>query len=282
MMKPLPMTGPRRAALAIGIPLALLTFGIAGLNLVAWAAQGNYHVNLTVPIHGRTASLTVGSGRITLRRGPAGGIHVSGTAHYTFTKPHVGWLNTSSGVILDSQCHRLNQIAGRCSFDYTVALPPGVNAQVTDRAGDLLANGLDGPVSLQSNAGEIRLESLSGDVQVRGRAGEIIGQDLTGAVLAASNAAGNISLTDLTSQDVTVSNTAGDITVAFVKVPQRVTITEAAGDVNIVLPRGNTSYDIQTSTSVGHVTIGPGVVINTASQHVISVTSRAGDITITE
>jgi len=282
MMKPLPMTGPRRAALAIGIPLALLSFGYAGLNLVAWAAQSRYHVNLTVPVHGRTASLTVGSGSITLLRGAVGGIHVSGTADYAFTKPRIGWLNTSSGVILDAQCHRLNQIAGRCSFDYTVALPPGVTAQVTDRAGDLTTSGLAGPVSLQSDAGDIRLESLSGDVRVRARAGEIIGRDLTGAVLAASNAAGNISLTDVASQDVTVANRAGDVTLVFAEVPQRVTITESAGDVNIVLPRGNTSYDIQTHTSAGHVTIGPGVVINTASLNVISVTSRAGDITITE
>ncbi|HEY5990186.1 MAG TPA: DUF4097 family beta strand repeat-containing protein [Streptosporangiaceae bacterium] len=282
MIDPLPITGPRRAALAIGIPLALLSFGFAGLNLVAWAAQSSYHVNLTAPVHGRTASLTVGSGHISLWPGTPGGIHVSGTAHYAFTQPRVGWLNTSSGVILDSHCRRLNQVAGRCSFDYAVALPPGVDANVTDKAGDLTARGLASPVSLQSNAGDIRMDSLSGDVRVRARAGEIIGRDLTGAVLAASNAAGNISLTDLASQDVTVTNRAGDITLTFATIPQRVTITESAGDVNIVLPRGNTSYDIQAHTSAGHVTIGPGVVTNTASSYVISVTSRAGDITITE
>jgi Toastrack DUF4097 len=282
MIEKLRMTAGRRVALIIGVPLAVGSFGLAGLNMVAWTAQDSAHVSLTAPVHGRSASLTVGSGRITLVRGSAGGIHVTGTAHYSFSKPRVSWLNTSSGVTVDSQCRWLNRIAGRCSFDYTVALPPRTPAQVTDKAGDLTATGLAGPVTLNSDAGEIRFSSLSGNVRVSGRAGQIIGQDLTGQVLVASNAAGNISLTGLASQDVTVTNRAGDITVAFTTVPRRVTITESAGDVNILLPPGSTSYDVHTRTQAGQVTVAPSIVVNAASPHVITVTNRAGDITITQ
>lgn len=282
MLKPLPMTTARRAALAIGVPLALLSFGLAGLHLVAWAAQDSYHVSLTVPVHGRTATMSFGSGHITLRPGTAGGIHVTGRAHYAFTRPRVTWRETPSGVIVDSQCHQFSGLAGRCSFDYTVAVPSGMNTHVTGKAGELTASGLAGPLTLESSAGDIRLSALSGDVRVRGRAGEITGQDLTGAVVAVSNEAGEISLRGVASQDVTVTNRAGDIIVVFVEIPQRVIITQAAGDVSLVLPRGNTSYDIQTSLSAGKLSTGPGVVRNAASQHLISVTDRAGNVTITE
>jgi Toastrack DUF4097 len=281
MVSSLAMTRPRRVALAIGAPLALLFFGAAGLNVVSWTAQASYHVDFTARTRGHTASVTVGAGQIALRPGTAG-VHVTGTAHYAFSRPRVSWRDTASGVIVDSRCRVINKIAGHCAFDYTIALPPGVGANITDRAGNVAAQGLTVPLTLRSNAGDIGLWSLSGDVQARTQAGEINGRGLSGTTLTAVSGAGDIRLAGVTSPQVTVNNRAGDITVAFARAPGQVRITDSAGNVRLVLPPGNTSYDIHTAAPAGRVSVAASVPVSSRSSHVIFVTDHAGNITVTE
>ena len=72
MTNRLPMTPARRAALVIGIPLALLVIGWTALTAVAFAGLGSSRVSLAVPFHGRTAVVSVDEGDMQRRPRPAG------------------------------------------------------------------------------------------------------------------------------------------------------------------------------------------------------------------
>ena len=66
MTNRLPMTPARWAALVIGIPLALLVIGWTALTAVAFAGLGSSRVSLAVPLHGRTAVVSVDEGDISV------------------------------------------------------------------------------------------------------------------------------------------------------------------------------------------------------------------------
>ena len=61
MTGPLPLTPGRWVTLAIGVPVALALIAWTGLNVVAAVGVGSYRVNLTVPVHGRAATVRAGA-----------------------------------------------------------------------------------------------------------------------------------------------------------------------------------------------------------------------------
>src|SRR5262245_62673190 len=114
----LPMTPGRWVALVIGAPLALLVIGWTALTAVAFAGLGSSRVNLAVPVHGRTAAVSVDEGDITAGPGPAGEIRVHGTLHYSIVRPKLPWQGPRPPTALPAPCRRP---PGTCSLTY--ALP---------------------------------------------------------------------------------------------------------------------------------------------------------------
>ena len=98
MTNRLPMTPARWAALVIGIPLALLVIGWTALTAVAFAGLGSSRVSLAVPLHGRTAAVSVDEGDITVGPGPAGQLRVHGILHYSLIRPHLSWHRSASTI----------------------------------------------------------------------------------------------------------------------------------------------------------------------------------------
>src|SRR5215468_7587204 len=104
MTSRLPMTPGRWVALVIGAPLALLVIGWTALTAVAFAGLGSSRVNLAVPVHGRTATVSVGEGDITAGPGQAGQLRVNGTLHYSIVRPELHWRRSPSTIALHGHC----------------------------------------------------------------------------------------------------------------------------------------------------------------------------------
>jgi hypothetical protein len=274
----LPLTPGRRAALAIGVPLVLLVIGWNALTAVAWAGQDTYPVRLNLPDRGATATVQVDSGQLTVRPGRAGRLGITGIARYTLVRSRVSWQTGPSGVAVRSSCRW--QVTGPCTFNYTVAVPGGTAARVTDGSGDVTAEGLTGQLTLESGSGDLALWSLSAGVKANTGSGDINGSGLTGPSVLAESGSGDVHLTGVGSPGVTVSDGSGDVNLTFTRVPGHVRITVGSGNVSVVLPKGGTAYQVNATTGSGATTVG--VPRNPASAHVITITDQSGDITVTQ
>lgn len=269
------ITGSRRLALAIGVPLALALIGWSALTTVAWAGQGSYPVRLSIPVHSATATIAVDAGN--LRVGPSAGdaLRITGTAHYALVRSHVSWSSTSSGVSVQSQC---NSPTGPCSFDYQVAVPAASRTLLRDGSGTVTLRALAGPVRVTNSSGDIHAIGLSGAVHIADESGDVSGSALSGSRVVVQNQSGNITIYGVTSKNVSLLDASGDITLTFSAVPDAVHVANQSGSVTLILPHGSTAYNVNASTASGSRTVS--VPTNSSSPHVITVTDESGDITI--
>ena len=272
----LPMTPGRWVALVIGVPLALLVIGWTALTAVAFTGLGSSRVNLAVPVHGRTAAVSVDEGDITAGPGPAGEVRVHGTLHYSIARPKLHWQRSRSTIALHARCQLPT---GICSFDYAVTVPRVARSRVSTGSGNLTASGLAGTITLGADSGDVKATRISGNVTISDHSGGITVTSLAGARALITNDSGDITGQAVSSQILTAQNQSGNIRVVFTKVPQRVQISDSSGDITLVLPPGPTTYRVSASTSSGSTSIN--VPQSLTSPHVISATDRSGNITIT-
>jgi hypothetical protein len=274
MTGPLPLTAGRWVTLAIGVPVALALIAWTGLNLVALAGVGSYRVNLTVPVHGR-AVVQGGAADVSVSPGQPGRIRVTGAVRYSLVRPDITWRRGPSSVTFHSGC---DFPAGECSIRLAVTVPPGGTPAVTLGSGDVTARGLSGRVTLSSASGNVNATGITGRSAISASSGDVVVTALSGPRAVLRDDFGDITGTGVTSPDVTVSDQSGDITLTFSAVPDQVQVSNAYGNVTLVLPPGATAYRISAVTSFGTTSIG--VPRSTASRHVITVTDQSGDITI--
>ena len=94
-----------------------------------------------------------------------------------------------------------------------------------------------------------------------------------------SDGQGDITVWGIANEIVTASDRAGSITLTFTSVPDRVVVTDALGEVKIVLPPGLTVYNVSAHGRLGKTSIG--VPTSPLSKHLISVNNSSGNIVIT-
>jgi hypothetical protein len=272
----LPMTPGRWAVLIIGTPLALLVIGWTALTAAAFAGLGSSQVNLAVPVHGRTAAVSVDEGNISAGPGPAGQLRVHGTMHYSIVRPKLRWQRSRSTIALHARCELPT---GICSFDYAVTVPPVARSRVSTGSGNLTASGLAGTVTLGTDSGDVMATRISGNVTISDHSGGITVTSLAGTRALITNDSGNITARGVSSQQLTAQDQSGDITVVFTKVPDLVRVSNSSGNITLVFPPGPTKYRVSASTSSGSTSIK--VPQSLTSPHVISATDQSGNITIT-
>jgi DUF4097 and DUF4098 domain-containing protein YvlB len=169
---------------------------------------------------------------------------------------------------------------GVCSFDYAVTVPPVGRSRVSTGSGNLTASGLAGTVTLSTDSGDLTATRISGNVTIGDHSGNITVTSLAGTRALITDSSGDITGRAVSSQILTAKDLSGNITVVFTKVPRRVQVSNASGDIRLVLPPGPTTYRVSASTSSGSTSIN--VPRSLTSPHVISVTDQSGDITITQ
>ena len=272
----LPMTPGRWAALVIGTPLALLVIGWTALTAVAFAGLGSSRVDLAVPVHGRTAVVSVDEGDVSVVPGPAGQLRLDGTLHYSIVRPQLRWHRSPSTIALHSHCR---VPTGVCSFDLAATVPAGGRSMVSNGSGNVTASGLAGTVTLSTGSGDITATRISGDATIRDHSGDITMTSLSSGRALIRNDSGNITGNDVSARVLTAQDGSGDISVVFTKVPDQVRISDSSGDIRLVLPPGPATYRVSTSASSGSTSIN--VPQSLTSPHVISATDQSGNITIT-
>lgn len=275
MTERLPMTRGRVLVLVIGVPLVLALIGWTALTAVAFAGQGSYPVHVDVAVAGGTAGISVDSANMTVGPGVAGRLRLTGTAHYSVVRSSVTWHRTRSGVTVASRCRFP---AGVCSADFTVAMPAGARAQLSDGSGDMTLRGLTGYVSAGAGSGNVTVYGLSGTADLDAGSGDVRGSALSGPQVTLGSGSGNIDVSGLTSAHVLASDGSGDVTLVFTKVPSYVRVTDDSGNVTLILPPGRTLYRVDASTSSGNRVVG--VPTSSVSPYRIIVTDGSGDITI--
>jgi hypothetical protein len=269
------MTPGRWVALVIGIPLALLVIGWTALTAVAFAGLGSSRVSLAVPIHGRTAAVSVDEGDVSAGPGPAGQLRVHGTLRYSLVRPQLRWQRSPSRIALHAHCR---VPTGVCSFDYAVTVPAGARSEFSSASGNVTASGLAGSVTLRTASGDIHATRLSGRATISDHSGDITVTSLSGSRVLIRNDSGNITGRGVSSQQLTAQDHSGDITVVFTKIPDLVRISNSSGNITLVFPPGPTAYRVSASTSSGQTSVN--VPQSPTSPHVVSVTDQSGDITI--
>jgi hypothetical protein len=276
MNAPLPMTRGRWLALLLGLPVVLALIGWAGLTEVAYAGQASYPVRLAIPVHGSTVSLSAGPADVRVTQAVGSQLLLTGTARYSLIRSTVTWHTTRSGVAVTPRCHFF---AGNCSFDFHAVVPVGKRALISTGSGNVTLANLSGPVSAGTGSGDIHAENISGAGTMATGSGDVSGATVSGTRVAFKTGSGNIAIAALSGTNVVASTGSGDVSLTFTTVPGHVRVDTGSGNVTLLLPPGNTQYQVNATTDSGNRSIT--VPTNSASQHVITVTTGSGDISIT-
>ena len=230
-------------------PAHLATLTQAGEHTVR-----SRHVTTEAPAR---VVVTLDSGDLTVRAGPAGRVSEQRVLTWTAREPVVTESFAGGTLTITARCPSPGQQT--CGADLTLSVPPGAALQAQLPSGDVAVSGLRGAVSLAAGGGDVRLSRLSGPLRLRSDSGDIVGEALASA-------------------QVDAKDNDGDVSLAFAAVPARVSATSDAGDVSVDVPRWAGGYRVQAATSAGDRTVS--VRPDPASTHAIIATSDAGDVAV--
>jgi hypothetical protein len=269
------MTPVRRVTLALGLPVALALIGWGSFTAIALADQASYRLHVGAPASGGQARVKINNADATVRPGPGDRISVSGTLRGSLSRPTFAWRSDASGLTLDSHCWSW---AGTCSLAYEIAAPAGLPLTVSDGSGNLNVSGFGGHITLSAGSGDLDASRLAGTISLSNGSGDITASGLNGGSVRLSDGSGDIVISGVAATDVVGDNGSGDITLTFTKVPKRVDVTDASGDITLVLPRGPAYYRVEASSESGNTSVS--VNRRVSSPYVIIASNGSGDITI--
>jgi Putative adhesin len=315
---PLRLTPGRWVALAIAVPVALALIGWTGYSLVASVARGSYPFSYTFPVHNGQVALNVSAGDITLSQAPASRIaRLTGTVRYGLVRPSISEFTTSTSANVSLSCSA--NIGGDCGVSANLDVPAQTGVTLWSNGGDIAASGFSSGMTLWAAGGNVNVSNLAGALRLDTGGGDLTGNGLTGALqidteggnVNAGNWAGsgttrldtgggdftidgltgnfqlateggNVNASGLTAATSATQSGGGDVTLTFTQIPKSVTITALGGNVNVILPPGDTKYDISTpGLSGGNVNIPPSLV-DSKSPDTISIDSGGGDVTVSQ
>jgi Putative adhesin len=268
------MTPGRWAALAIGVPVALVLILGNGLSLVSNIGTASYHVDRAIPLdHGRLVAST-GGGDVTVRQGAvsSGQAQLTGTVQYSLIRPDV----TVNGTGIAVHCRLFT---GNCGLNATFGVPPGTALDLDSGGGNMQVSGIQSTVTLTSSGGDVSLSGSGSPATVDSGGGNLSVSRL-GGMLNFTTSGGDVDGSDLTSPTVTTDSGGGNVTLTFTTVPANVDITSSGGDLTIVLPHGTAEYAIRETTSGGDSRVS--VPRNDLAANKIRVDSGGGNVSITE
>jgi hypothetical protein len=271
------MTPGRRVLLAIGVPVALALIGWTGFGFVADIGQASFPVSDNIAVHDGQLAVSVNSGDLTVSGSSGTTARLTGKVQYDLIRPDFTESNTATGTRLGVAC-RIP--VGNCGLAATLEVPPRTAVSLSSGGGDLAVSGIDTDLTLNSYGGDMSVNGGSGRDTLYTGGGDLTADNLSG-VLTFYSAGGDIGSSGLSSSAVTAYSGGGDVALVFTQVPRNLSITSAGGDISVVLPPGDASYDLVTNTGGGDIS-EPGIKINNSSSNQITLDSGGGDISVTE
>jgi hypothetical protein len=292
------MTGGRRAALIVGVPVCVALVASTAFSLVTSLGEGKYPVNYSVPATTTALTLNV-TGQLTIKPTAARQATLTGTATYSVVRAALAGHTSGGTTTLGYGCAFPT---GNCGLDATVTVPATVTTLTANSGGgDATVTGTTGPVKLSTGDGNLSVSHASGPLTLNTGSGSIQVSAVRSPALSASSGDGNIQATGVNSKTIAMNTDSGiidgsggiatatisassgdgDITITFTSVPSDVRVNTDSGNVTLLLPRNSTAYHITANTDQGHVTDGT-VPQTSSAAHVITASSGSGDITIGE
>ena len=252
---PLALTPVRRAALAVGVPLILVSAVWNGVSLAALTGRATVTTTTSYDVQGTHFALFAGGGGVTVTQSPDAQVHVTARVRYGFGSPNMAESVDSAGLHIDSHCA---WYADACSIDLDVSVPAAVALDVETGGGDLRVTGLTAETRLVSGGGDVTATDMSGRLTLMSGGGDVRGVRLSSAQVSAESSGGNVD-------------------VRFAAPPTSVDAHSSGGDVTVHVPLGQ-SYRIEASTGGGdvHVTVPR----DDLSVRVLTARSSGGDVTV--
>jgi Putative adhesin len=312
------MTPGRWVALAVAVPVALALIGWTGFSLVASVAQGSYPFSYTFPVHDGQLALNVTAGDITMREASGSSTaRLTGTVQYGLVRPGINEFTTPTSANVNLDCPA--NFSGNCGVNANLDVPAQTGITLWSNGGDITASGFSSGMTLWADGGNVTVSNLIGQLHLDTGGGDLTGTALTGTLqvnteggnvnagdwigtgtmrldtgggdlslnglngnFQLATEGGNVDASGVTAATSATQSGGGDVTLTFTEVPKSLTITAEGGNVTLILPPGDTKYDISTpDTAGGNVTI-PGSLTASNSPHTITIDSGGGDITVSQ
>lgn len=245
------MTPARRVALAIVVPVALVTIGWSAFGLIASLGSDQFSFSAPLTAAGGTLTADFPGSDVTIRPGVAA--QVDGIASYSLVRPQ---LTVTDGAV----SYHCQVPTGTCGLTSTLTVPASATSvDVSTGGGGLTVDsGVTANVTLSSSSGDIKADGLTGTASLESGGGNV-------------NAAG------ITAGRVTVNSDSGNVSLGFTEAPGDVLVNSGGGGVSIVLPPGR--YDFRVNADGGTVSTPAS---DPGARDVITVNSDSGDVTVSE
>ncbi|MFY9929486.1 MAG: DUF4097 family beta strand repeat-containing protein [Streptosporangiaceae bacterium] len=271
------MTPGRRVLLAFGVPVILLLIVWNGFSLIATFGTATFGVSGSIPVVNGQVVASFGGGNVTLSRSQAGGstAQLTGKVQYSLVRPRFSEHTGPAGTNVNLHCRIPT---GTCQLSANLAVPAGTGVNLSSQGGDMTVSGVSGDATLSSAGGNVTVSGGGGIADVSTSGGDLTASNL-GGIAKFSTGGGNVTGNDLAAPATTINSSGGDVTLVYTKVPDRVNVSSAGGNITVLLPPGSTRYDISDSTGGGDYTAS---VPAGSSSHTITVNSAGGDITIAQ
>ncbi len=269
------MTPGRWVTLAIGVPIALALIAATGFSIVTAIGQASFPVNASIPVQDGRLVASTGGGDITVHQDQARSAtaRLVGTVQYSLVRPRL----TISGDGVHLDCRLLT---GNCGLNATLDVPLNTAAvNLASEGGNMQVNGIDSDVTLNSSGGDVTVSGVGGIVNASTGGGNVTASDLI-RTLQFSTDGGDVNGHGLSAPQVTTYSGGGNVNLVFTRAPANLSITSDGGDVDILLPQGNTHYAITYSTDGGDYSAQ--VPVSSSSRNTIDVQSGGGNVSIAE
>jgi hypothetical protein len=247
----------RRPLLVLGSAFAAITIGYGTFTAISFMAHGKERSNLSFPSTITAIELDLSSGDAELTGGTGDTITGVRTTERGLTSPRYKEQIDGTTLKISASCHAF--IGANCSVRYQLNVPPNVRVTGSNSGGDIHTDGVSGVRKVSSSGGDIMVTGSTAPIDV-------------------SSSGGDVSVLASRSADVKADSSGGDVTVGFLDAPMIVDVSSSGGDVTVILPRGETSYAVDASSSGGGTRID--VRTDPASTHRIKATSSGGDVSI--
>ncbi|MFC4605371.1 DUF4097 family beta strand repeat-containing protein [Rhodococcus kronopolitis] len=214
-------------------------------------------VSQAFPYSGQSLTIDTGTADLVLVSGGSDEVkidrQIAGTANGESPEA-TGTLNGDT-LNLSVDC---NGLAIGCKGRFTVTVPDGVAVVAQNKNSLIKASDFSADLTVSAANGQADLAQLSSSTLT------LTGRDMD------VNGAG------LSAKTVTTDTRNGDIDLTFSDAPDRVEVNSNDGNVSLALP--DTEYRVEVSTKKGNDDVS--VPRSDSSSHIISVTTRNGDVAI--
>jgi len=260
-----------------GIMCALLSLAAAGSDYQG-SFERKFQVNGPAQLE-----IDTGSWDVTVHKGPAGTVSVSGRIHVSTRwlfgerSGRVQELENNPPVRQDGNTIHVEQTnVNNISVDYEVTVPGDTHVHSRTGSGDVKIQELNSDLDLQSGSGDLTLENITGKIQTRGGSGDVRARDISGP-FSADASSGDVQLEERGQGYVDIHTTSGNIEVKGIDGALRLRAGSGdisvegspagnweagtgSGNIHLSMPR-DSAFQLNASTSSGELNVNHAITL---------------------